>query len=180
MDNIAINVSNYEQFYKARCPENDSSYPSDYTAHIYDPIKKTERTVKTANSAGGHNIVRLVHGAKCDILPRRVHASDTSMFVTNYAAGFWIDSGKAAVSFGRAAFSNAHSGLACAFAYSASSNSFTIYGGRLSFRGKIRDNRIERNSKLRKKRGRESRKAAPSFFLVQRHFFVFFCKFAPE
>ena len=40
MDNIAINVSNYEQFYKARCTENDSSYPSDYTAHIYDPDKE--------------------------------------------------------------------------------------------------------------------------------------------
>ena len=137
MDNIAINVSNYEQFYKARCPENDSSYPSDYTAHIYDPIKKTERTVMTANSANGHNIVRLVHGAKCDILPRRVHASDTSMFVTNYAAGFWINSSKGRCVLRSGGNSNAFSGLAYASASYASSLSFTYYGGRLAFRGKF-------------------------------------------
>ena len=137
MDNIAINVSNYEQFYKARCPENDSSYPSDYTAHIYDPIKKTERTVMTANSANGHNIVRLVHGAKCDILPRRVHASDTSMFVTNYAAGFWINSSKGRCVLRSGNNSNAYSGLAYAYANNASSYSNTNYGGRLAFRGKF-------------------------------------------
>ena len=38
MDYIAFNVTTYEDFYKAKCTENDSSYPIDYTAHIYDPV----------------------------------------------------------------------------------------------------------------------------------------------
>ena len=91
----------------------------------------------TANSANGHNIVRLVHGAKCDILPRRVHASDTSMFVTNYAAGFWINSSKGRCVLRSGYSSSAFSGLAYAHAFNASSYSNTYYGGRLAFRGKF-------------------------------------------
>lgn len=90
MDYIAFNVTTYEDFYKAKCTENDSSYPIDYTAHIYDPVTKTERTVKTVESSNGNCVVRIVHGAKCDVLPSRVHKTDTSMYVTHYAAGFWM------------------------------------------------------------------------------------------
>lgn len=40
MDYIAFNIPSYETFYKARCIDTDSSYPSDYIAHIYDPVKR--------------------------------------------------------------------------------------------------------------------------------------------
>ena len=97
MDYIAFNVPSYEAFYKAKCTENDSSYPIDYTAHIYDPVNKTERTVKTVDASNGNCVVRIVHGAKCDVLPSRVHKGDTSMYVTHYAAGFWISGSRAVV-----------------------------------------------------------------------------------
>ena len=135
MDYIAFNVPSYEAFYKAKCTENDSSYPIDYTAHIYDPVNKTERTVKTVDASNGNCVVRIVHGAKCDVLPSRVHKGDTSMYVTHYAAGFWISGSRGRCVLRSGSSSVAHSGLAYAYAYNASSSS--LYGARLAFRGKF-------------------------------------------
>ena len=137
MDYIAFNIPSYETFYKARCIDTDSSYPSDYIAHIYDPVKKTERTVKSVESSNANCVVRLVHGAKCDILPSRVHNADTSKYVTHYAAGYWINSSKGRCVLRSGNNSNANSGLAYANANNASSNSNTNYGARLAFRGKF-------------------------------------------
>lgn len=137
MDYIAFNVPSYEIFYKGRCIDTDSSYPTDYTAHIYDPIKKVERTVKTVDSANGHCVARVVHGAKCDVLPSRVHNADTSRYVTHYAAGFWMSGSKGRCVLRSGHNSNAHSGLAYAYANNASSLSYTYYGARLAFRGKF-------------------------------------------
>lgn len=137
MDYIAFNIPSYETFYKARCIDTDSSYPSDYIAHIYDPVKKTERTVKSVESSNANCVVRLVHGAKCDILPSRVHNADTSKYVTHYAAGYWINSSKGRCVLRSGHSSNAYSGLAYAYAYSASSVSSTNFGARLAFRGKF-------------------------------------------
>ena len=137
MDYIAFNVPSYEAFYKAKCTENDSSYPIDYTAHIYDPVNKTERTVKTVDASNGNCVVRIVHGAKCDVLPSRVHKGDTSMYVTHYAAGFWISGSRGRCVLRSGNSSNASSGLAFANANVASSNSSTNYGARLAFRGKF-------------------------------------------
>ena len=137
MDYIAFNVPSYEAFYKAKCTENDSSYPIDYTAHIYDPVNKTERTVKIVDASNGNCVVRIVHGAKCDVLPSRVHKGDTSMYVTHYAAGFWISGSRGRCVLRSGNSSNAHSGLAYAFASYASSVSYSSYGARLAFRGKF-------------------------------------------
>ena len=137
MDYIAFNVPTYEDFYKAKCTENDSSYPIDYTAHIYDPVTKTERTVKTVESSNGNCVVRIVHGAKCDVLPSRVHKTDTSMYVTHYAAGFWMSGSRGRCVLRSGSGSNAHSGLAYAYASYASSYSNSGCGGRLAFRGKF-------------------------------------------
>ena len=137
MDYIAFNIPSYETFYKAKCIDTDSSYPSDYIAHIYDPVKKTERTVKSVESSNANCVVRLVHGAKCDVLPSRVHNADTSKYVTHYAAGYWINSSKGRCVLRSGNGSNAHSGLAYASAYNASSGSNTNDGARLAFRGKF-------------------------------------------
>ena len=137
MDYIAFNIPSYETFYKAKCIDTDSSYPSDYIAHIYDPVKKTERTVKSVESSNANCVVRLVHGAKCDVLPSRVHNADTSKYVTHYAAGYWINSSKGRCVLRSGYNSNAYSGLACAYACNASSYSYTNYGARLAFRGKF-------------------------------------------
>lgn len=100
-------------------------------------MKKTERTVKSVESSNANCVVRLVHGAKCDILPSRVHNADTSKYVTHYAAGYWINSSKGRCVLRSGSYSNASSGLACAYASGASSNSSAHFGARLAFRGKF-------------------------------------------
>lgn len=136
MDYIAINVESYSGFYKNRCLDNGANDPIDYKAHIYDPITKTERVVQTVAS-NAHCVVRLVHGAKCDILPSKVHQTDTSKYTTHYAAGFWLPGSKGRVVLRSGSSANASSGLAFAYASGASSYSHASYGGRLAFRGKF-------------------------------------------
>ena len=109
----------------------------DYTAHIYDPVNKTERTVKTVDASNGNCVVRIVHGAKCDVLPSRVHKGDTSMYVTHYAAGFWISGSRGRCVLRSGYSSSANGGLAFALASYASSSSNTSVGARLAFRGKF-------------------------------------------
>lgn len=135
MDYIAGNVKSYETFYKNRCVETNDD-PVDYVFHIYDPVKKTERTVQSVNS-GGNCVVRVVHGAKCDILPSKVHQTDTSKYTTHYAAGVWFPGSRGRCVLRSGDYSNAYSGLAVAYANYASSSSHTNYGGRLAFRGKF-------------------------------------------
>ena len=135
MDYIAGNVKSYTEFYKNRCVET-SDDPVDYVFHIYDPIKKTERMVQSVTS-GGNCVVRVVHGAKCDILPSKVHQTDTSKYTTHYAAGLWFPGSRGRCVLRSGYNSNAHSGLAYAHANHASSLSSSYYGGRLAFRGKF-------------------------------------------
>ena len=135
MDYIAGNVKSYETFYKNRCVETNDDL-IDYVFHIYDPVKKTERTVQSVNS-NGNCVVRVVHGAKCDILPSKVHQTDTSKYTTHYAAGMWFPGSRGRCVLRSGNYSSAYSGLAVAYASFASSHSYTYYGGRLAFRGKF-------------------------------------------
>ena len=135
MDYIAGNVKSYTEFYKNRCVET-SDDPVDYVFHIYDPIKKTERMVQSVTS-GGNCVVRVVHGAKCDILPSKVHQTDTSKYTTHYAAGLWFPGSRGRCVLRSGYDSGASSGLAYAGAVYASSYSSANCGGRLAFRGKF-------------------------------------------
>ena len=135
MDYIAGNVKSYADFYKNRCVET-SDDPIDYVFHIYDPVKKTERTVQSVTS-GGNCVVRVVHGAKCDILPSKVHQTDTSKYTTHYAAGLWFPGSRCRCVLRSGDYSEAVSGLAVANASYASSDSSALCGGRLAFRGKF-------------------------------------------
>ena len=135
MDYIAGNVKSYETFYKNRCVETNED-PVDYVFHIYDPIKKTERTVQSVNS-NGNCVVRVVNGAKCDILPSKVHQTDTSKYTTHYAAGVWFPNSRGRCVLRSGVNSSASGGLAFANAVNASSNSGAHFGGRLAFRGKF-------------------------------------------
>ena len=110
--------------------------PVDYVFHIFDPIKKTERTVQSVNS-DGNCVVRVVHGAKCDILPSKVHQTDTSKYTTHYGAGVWFPGSRGRCVLRSGGDSSASSGLACASASYASSYSIKYFGGRLAFRGKF-------------------------------------------
>jgi hypothetical protein len=110
--------------------------PIDYKFHIYDPVKKTERVVQSVNS-NGNCVVRVVHGAKCDILPSKVHQTDTSKYTTHYAAGLWFPSSRGRCVLRSGNGSGAYGGFAYANANVASSVSGTVFGGRLAFRGKF-------------------------------------------
>lgn len=136
MDYIACNVKSYAEFYKNRCLDNNNDDPIDYKAHIYDPITKTERVVQTV-TGNGNCVVRVVHGAKCDILASKVHQTDTSKYTTHYAAGHWLPGSRGRVVGRSGSNSNAYGGLAYAVANNASSGSSTNCGGRLAFRGKF-------------------------------------------
>lgn len=136
MDYIGCNIKDYASWYKNRCLDNNADDPIDYKAHIYNPVTKTERVVQTVTSSG-NCVVRLVHGAKCDILPSKVHQTDTSKYTTHYAAGFWLPGSRGRVVLRSGNSSNAFSGLAFAVASNASSHSNASYGGRLAFRGKF-------------------------------------------
>lgn len=136
MDYIACNVRSYAEFYKNRCLDNNNDDPIDYKAHIYDPVTKTERVVQTV-TGNGNCVVRVVHGAKCDILASKVHQTDTSKYTTHYAAGHWLPGSRGRVVLRSGYGSNASGGLAYASANYASSFSNSLYGGRLAFRGKF-------------------------------------------
>lgn len=136
MDYIACNVKSYAEFYKNRCLDNNNDDPIDYKAHIYDPVTKTERVVQTV-TGNGNCVVRVVHGAKCDILASKVHQTDTSRYTTHYAAGHWLPGSRGRVVLGSGNYSFAYGGLAYAYAYYASSLSHAVCGGRLAFRGKF-------------------------------------------
>lgn len=136
MDYIACNVKSYAEFYKNRCLDNNNDDPIDYKAHIYDPITKTERVVQTV-TGNGNCVVRVVHGAKCDILASKVHQTDTSRYTTHYAAGHWLPGSRGRVVMRSGNHSGAGCGLAYASPFYASSFSLLYSGGRLAFRGKF-------------------------------------------
>lgn len=135
MDNVAVNVPSWENYKKDRCVENNA-YPLDAVWHIYDPIAKTEREVQGLNSNSGYCIGRVRHGRYCDIIASKT-TTDNSVWASNYCdANYYTDSRGRVV--GRAYHSAyANGGLACAYAFDASSRSSTGHGSRLAFRGEI-------------------------------------------
>lgn len=135
MDNIALNVTSFKEFFKNKGVE-VSSFPIDGVAHIYDPATDTERTVQCLTSGGGNNVVRLVHGAKCDVLPART-IGDTSQHVVGFCSGYWYTHSRSRVVSRSGNYSYANCGLAFAHAYNACSFSDTCCGGRLAFRGRL-------------------------------------------
>ena len=136
LDHIAFNVTSYADFYKKRCPASDNSYPIDFVAHIYDPVTNTERVVQSVTS-NGSCVVRVVHGAKCDILASKVHKTDTSRYTTHYSAGYWLPGSQCRVVARSGHNAYANGGFAYMYATYASLSSSSTYGARLAFRGKF-------------------------------------------
>ncbi len=135
MDNIALNVTSFKEFFRNKGVE-VSSFPIDGVAHIYNPISGKERTVQCLTTGGGNNVVRLVHGAKCDVLPSRT-IGDTSQYIVGFCAGYWYSHSRGRVVLRSGSYSDAGSGLACASADNACSGSNASCGARLAFRGRL-------------------------------------------
>ena len=136
MDNVTINAASFADYLKQHGVGVTTSDPIDDVWHIYDPITKTERTVKGMTSGGGNCIARVKHGRFCDVIPAKT-TTDTSQYAANYTDGFWYSRERCRV-VGRSSHSAvASGGLVYAFASNASSASSSIKGSRLAFRGEI-------------------------------------------
>ncbi len=134
MTNVARNIKDYPTFMKNKCVGVGTD-PVDAVWHIYDPITKTERTVKGITQSG-NNIARLKNGRFCDVIASKC-SSDTSVFSTYFGDGhfYQAQTGRVVGRAGGNAF--ASGGLVFAHASNASSSSYTSFGSRLAFRGKI-------------------------------------------
>lgn len=136
MDNVTVNAASFADYLKQHGVGVTTSDPIDDVWHIYDPITKTERTVKGMTSGGGNCIARVKHGRFCDVIPAKT-TTDTSQYAANYTDGFWYSRERCRV-VGRSNYvANAGGGLVHASANSASSNSSSNFGSRLAFRGEI-------------------------------------------
>lgn len=136
MDNVTINAASFADYLKQHGVGVTTSDPIDDVWHIYDPITKTERTVKGMTSGGGNCIARVKHGRFCDVIPAKT-TTDTSQYAANYTDGFWYSRERCRV-VGRSNYNAvAYGGLVFASADSASSDSYSSYGSRLAFRGEI-------------------------------------------
>jgi len=135
MDMVAINVPTFEQAYKDRMRDTITSYPINAIWHIYDPIKRTERTVKGVTN-DGYNIERVKNGRFCDVIASKC-SSDNSVYATGYCDANYYTASRCRV-VGRSGNSaHVYGGVAFASAYNAWSRSDTYFGSRLAFRGKI-------------------------------------------
>lgn len=136
MDNVTVNAASFADYLKQHGVGVTTSDPIDDVWHIYDPITKTERTVKGMTSGGGNCIARVKHGRFCDVIPAKT-TTDTSQYAANYTDGFWYSRERCRVVGRSYYYAYAGGGLVFAFANFASSASDSVYGSRLAFRGEI-------------------------------------------
>ncbi|MBR6031325.1 MAG: hypothetical protein IKP36_05110 [Bacteroidaceae bacterium] len=133
MDHVGVNISDFATWKKNARP---ASGTVNAKWHIFDPHTNTERVVQGLTSGGSNCIARLKHGRHCDIIPSSTN-SDTSVYSTNYAAGFWYTASGGRV-VGRAN-GNANPNGGCVYAHASndSSHSYAHSGARLAFSGKF-------------------------------------------
>ena len=136
MDMVAVNVPSFVQAFKDKMSDGIGAYPIDAKYHIYDPIKKTERVVQALTTNSGYCVARTKHGRFCDIVASKF-ANDNSRFATHYADGQWYTASRCRVVGRSSSNAPASGGVVCAYANSASSDSYTYSGSRLAFRGEI-------------------------------------------
>ena len=135
MDNVAVNVKTFISWKKNKCVDNNAEDPTDAKWHIYNPTTGEERVVQGLN-ASGKCIGRVKFGRHADVIAS-CFTDDSTLWNQNYSDGQWYNHSRGRV-VGRA-FNNASAGggLVYASADHASSYSYTSYGSRLAFIGKI-------------------------------------------
>lgn len=136
MDNVTVNAASFADYLKQHGVGVTTSDSIDDVWHIYDPITKTERTVKGMNTGGSQCIARVKHGRFCDVIPAKL-TTDTSQYAANYTDGYWYSRDRCRVVGRSNSHAGAGGGLVCASAGSASSYSSAYGGSRLAFRGEI-------------------------------------------
>ena len=136
VDNIGINVASYLTFYRNRM----SGGTANRRWVIYDPVANTERSV--LEKGGDGYIKRVRNGRFCDIVPTATGGTGAGSSY-RYADYNYYSSSTGRV-LGRSSYSgHAFGGVAFAYAYHASSSSYSYFGSRLAFRGKIEIQELE-------------------------------------
>ena len=134
MDMVGVNVSDFRSL-RANGYAVVGSYPSNAVWHIYNPLTKTERTVKAVGSHG-YCVGRVKFGRYADIISSKT-TSDRSQWSNHYSDSYEYSGDRSRVPLRSGYFANAYGGLVFSSAVSAGSNSFTYFGVRLAFRGVV-------------------------------------------
>ena len=134
MDNVGVNIKSFTSFKKSKMVAT-SGDPLDCVWHIYDPFTQTERAVQGIN-ANGYCIGRVRFGRHADLVPTKL-TSDNSKWNQNYTDIYWYSHSSGRVLYRASYNAGAYGGLAYAYAFYASSYSYTYFGTRLAFKGAI-------------------------------------------
>ena len=133
MDNGCLNAPSYDTFYKEHRVEK-SNWVVDYQLNIKQQ-DGNERRVKMATTNQATNVARVRFGRFCDIVAS-AYAGD-SVYATCYACYQSANSSKGRVLGRSNSVASASAGVAFVYTNYAASHSYTFYGGRLCFFGKI-------------------------------------------
>ena len=133
-DNVAVNVVSFKSFLKNKGVAIAADVV-DRVVHIYDPATDTERTVKMCDGTG-YCIGRVRFGRYCDYFASRL-TNDNSAWNKWYTDAQYYSAEKARVVGRGGNYAFAGVGLVCSSALHASSYSYTNFGSRLAFIGKI-------------------------------------------
>lgn len=136
MAHVAMNVSSFKDWKAKKCPTEDTSYPLDTRFRIYDVVTDTERSVQATPQGSGYCISRVRHGRYMDVVPGKT-SSDNSAWNKNYSDKWEYSNGRCRVVGRAVSGAVAYGGLVYAYAHNVSSSSYTSYGSRLAFSGKI-------------------------------------------
>lgn len=135
-DNVAVNVVSYKSFLKNKGVAIAADVVDRFW-HIYDPATDTERKVQACAASTTHyTIGRVRFGRYCDYIASRM-TTDNSAYNQWYSDSYYYSGEKARVVGRGGHHANANCGLVFAYAHYASSSSYTDYGSRLAFIGKI-------------------------------------------
>ena len=134
MDMVGVNVSDFRSL-RANGYAVVGSYPSNAVWHIYNPLTKTERTVKAVGSHG-YCVGRVKFGRYADIISSKT-TSDRSQWSNHYSDSYEYSGDRSRVPLRSGNNANANGGLVYSSASYAGSYSYTYYGVRLAFRGVV-------------------------------------------
>ena len=136
MDNVAINITSYDEFYKNRC-EAPSGSVVDNKWHIRMP-DGSERVVQGVGTTGDYNEIARVRGGRfADVVPSATkNVGNSTMLISHYCdVQYYIPStGRCVLRAGGGALD---CGLVFVYPSSDSSGSGAGSGARLAFRGEI-------------------------------------------
>lgn len=137
MDNVAINITSYDEFYKNRC-EAPSGSVVDHKWHIRMP-DGSERVVQGVGTTGDYNEIARVRGGRfADVVPSATkNVGNSTMLISHYCDVQYYQPYTGRCVSRAGGYGGLYYGLVFVYAHNVSSVSGTYGGSRLAFRGEI-------------------------------------------